>query len=93
MSIADYLLNTGSAMISFGLSFLPENISFFTLADLTSLLETISNFWEESFSIGSHFFPFALFFTILGLVLTMELALLVFKSAKYIINILRGAGA
>lgn len=93
MAIADFILIRLGAMINFGLDLLPENISFFTLSDLNSLLTSLGNFWKQSFSISSHFFPFALFFTILILILFMELALLLFKAIKYVINIFRGAGA
>ena len=93
MSIADFILNTLSSMLNFGLNFFPEDIGFFTLADLTDLLNSVSNFWTETFSLSSHFFPFALFFTFLILILTMELILFFFKIVKYVINIFRGSGA
>lgn len=92
MAIADFLLNTLSSLLSFGVNLLPVDISFFTVADLSSLLASLSNFWKQTFSISSHFFPFALFFTFLILILLMELTLFFFKIIKYVINVVRGSG-
>ncbi|GAI02328.1 unnamed protein product [marine sediment metagenome] len=93
MIIADHILNGIGFLIKGAINFLPENVPFFTLSDLTNLLNSVENFWINSFSLGSHFFPFALFFSIILLILLMELSLLTFKAIKFAVNILRGSGA
>lgn len=93
MIIADYILNGFGALIMGAINFLPEDVSFFTLSDLTNLLSSVENFWENSFSLGSNYFPFTLFFSLILVILLMELSLFTFRAIKFAVNVLRGSGA
>lgn len=92
MSIGDFFLKIIGSFLKIG-DFFPQEISFFTPTDLGNLLDSIHNFWVYSFSFASQFFPFLLFFSLLLLILTMELALFVFRIVKFVINLFRGSGA
>lgn len=91
--IADYILNFLGIFFKSAIDLLPVDVSFFTISDLTDLLDSVQNFWITSFSASSHFFPFTLFFSLILLMLFMELALLTFKAIKFVVNVFRGSGA
>jgi len=60
MSVADFILSEIITFMNFGLDTIPREVPFFTLSDLNTLLNSLSNFWTQSFSISSHFLPFGL---------------------------------
>jgi len=92
MSPIDFIFTGIIAYFSFGLDKIPKEIPFFTLNDLSSLFASMGSFWVQGFSISSRFFPFALFFIVLQIIMVAEMGLVGWRFFKYMINILRGAG-
>jgi len=93
MSLGDAILNGIIFFIQKLTGLLPKNIPFFSFETFQALLNSVENFSTTILNSISWFFPIALLFTLLKVMVYSYLALFSFKTMRFLVNLLRGAGA
>jgi len=93
MSLGDAILEGIIFFIQKLTNLLPKNIPFFSFETYQTLLASVKNFSVVILNSISWFFPVALLFTLLKVIIYSYLALFSFKTMRFLVNLLRGAGA